>query len=82
MGGSARPLLVEGRDSPAQRGPRQRKQESPKRVVKLSWGRGVLGNDKWKTRMKSARKKKRDTTYTASSPHPPLLFENLIGKSL
>lgn len=52
-------------------------------MVKLSWGLGVLGNDKWKTRMKSARKKKkRDTTYTASSPHPPLLFENLIGKSL
>lgn len=50
-------------------------------VVTLSSGQGVLANDNWKTRMKSAREKKDDIAHTASSlPLIPLLG-NLTRKS-
>lgn len=71
---------ADGRPRLAERGPKQRKRESPQRVVTLSWGRGVLGNDNWKTRMKSARGKKM-TLPKASQPHPPPLVENFIKES-
>lgn len=65
--GLERLASAEGRrDSPAQRGPRQRKRESLQGLVILSWGHGVPGKVKWKTRMKFSRKKKNDTTHTAS----------------
>lgn len=49
-------LPKEDRDSPVQKLLGE-ENESPKGVVTLSWGHQVLGNDNWKTRIKSAREK-------------------------
>ena len=46
-------------------------------MVTLPGGHGVIGNDNWTTRRKSARKKKKnDTTHTVSS----FLLTPLLGK--
>lgn len=49
-------LPKEDRDSPVQK-LLGKENGSPGGVVTLSWGHRVLGNDNWKTRIKSARKK-------------------------